>query len=283
MPNLPIARRALAGLLLAVGAPRPAGATLEALFAPGKALWPRWTAHDPASAERVDHGAFATLLGRHVAIDASGIARFSYRRVGAAERAALQVYLAGLGATPVSRLARPEQFAFWVNLYNALTIEVVLAHYPVKSILDIDISPGWFARGPWGRPLIAVDGQALTLNDIEHRILRPIWDDPRIHYAVNCAALGCPNLAAEPFTAAADAMLTAAAGTYVNHPRGARIEGGGLVTSKIYDWYQEDFGGSERAVVAHLRRHAAPPLAQALAGITDIAGYDYDWRLNDAQ
>ena len=105
-----------------------------------------------------------------------------------------------MAAVRVSGLGRDEQCAYWINLYNALTLEVVLDHYPVDSIRDIDISPGLFSQGPWGKKLITVEGEQVSLNDIEHRILRPIWRDPRIHYAINCASLGCPNLQPRPFT-----------------------------------------------------------------------------------
>jgi hypothetical protein len=267
-------------LILAVSL-APACASIEALFAPGKSLWPRWTAHDERSTQVADHSAFDRLLGRYLAIDNSGVARFAYGRVTPEDREALRGYLNALAAVPVSGLSRREQLAFWINLYNALTLDVVLAHYPVRSILDIDISPGLFARGPWGKALIEVEGEPLTLNDIEHRILRPIWNDARIHYAVNCASVGCPNLQSRAFTGAtADRMLDAATRAYVNNRRGARIENGRLIVSKIYDWYQEDFGGSERGVIAHLRSYAAPPLAAALV-IARIDHYEYDWSLND--
>jgi hypothetical protein len=200
-----------------------------------------------------------------------------------ADRAALRAYLAALAATPISRFNRGEQLAYWINLYNALTLTVVLDHYPVQSIRDIDISPGLFASGPWDKTLITVEGESLTLNDIEHRILRPIWNDPRIHYAVNCASVGCPNLQDRAFTGATVAgVLDQAARTYVNHPRGARLEGHRLVASKLYDWFQEDFGGGEAGVIAHLRRYAEPAFAAALARVSEIDRYEYDWGLNDA-
>lgn len=261
----------------------PAWASVEALFAPSKDLWPRWTAHDERSTYVVDHSVFDRLLARYLGVDDAGVARFAYGRVTPADREALRGYLKALAAVPVSRLSRREQLAFWINLYNALTVDVVLAHYPVRSILDINISPGLFARGPWDNPLIQVEGEPLTLNDIEHRILRPIWNDARIHYAVNCASVSCPNLQRHAFSGAtADRMLDAAARAYVNDRRGARIEGGGrLIVSKIYDWYQEDFGGSEQGVIAHLRSYAAPALAAALTGVR-IDSYEYDWSLNDA-
>ena len=161
-------------------------------------------------------------------------------------------------------------------------MSVILDHYPVDTIMDIDISPGLFANGPWGRKLIAVDGTDVSLDDIEHRILRPIWKDPRVHYAVNCASLGCPNLQKKAFTAAtADAMLTAAAVEFVNDPRGVRFEGNDLIVSKIYDWFEEDFGGSEAGVLDHVRTYANPDLAARLKGLSDYDDAGYNWRLNN--
>ncbi|MGP1397411.1 MAG: DUF547 domain-containing protein [Inquilinaceae bacterium] len=255
---------------------------LPAVAAPKAVLWPRWQAHDPSSVATVDHTVWDRLLRTYVRLPADGIARFAYGAVTPADRAALVAYVRRLGAVPVSSLNRGEQWALWTNLYNALTVGTVLDHYPVASIRDIDISPGLFANGPWGRSMIAVEGQALSLDDIEHRILRPIWQDPRIHYAVNCAALGCPNLAAEAFTSAnAEPMLEAAARAFVNHPRGVTISDGRVRVSSIYHWFEEDFGGSDRGIVAHLMRYADPDLAAALRGRTMVRDLGYDWRLND--
>ena len=251
----------------------------SARAAPKAEPWPRWQAHRPGAAASVDHGAWGRLLGRYLRPGGDGINRVAYGAVTAADRQALEQYVAALAATPVSSLDRPEQRAFWSNLYNALTVQVVLSRYPVRSIRDIAISPGLFASGPWGKKLVTVEGEALCLDDIEHRILRPIWRDPRTHYAVNCAALGCPNLWPEPFTAGnLETVLEQAAAAYVNHPRGVRPTLDGLRLSSLYDWYGEDFGD----LPAHLRRYAAPPLAAALRGGPRIAGYGYDWALNDA-
>ena len=258
-------------------------ASIEGVLAPGRDLWPRWTAHDENSRQTIDHSAYETLLQRYLADDGTGLNRFAYADVTAADRAALQRYIAGLSTVEVSRHARREQLPYWINLYNALTLEVVLANYPVRSILDIDISPGLLAQGPFDKKLAQVEGQPLSLNDIEHRILRPIWNDPRLHYTVNCASVGCPNLQTVAFTSANSARLLAdAAKTYVNHPRGVRVAGKSAVASKIYNWFAEDFGGSEAGVLAHLREHAAPALAEGLQGAS-IAGYEYDWALNDAR
>ena len=122
------------------------------------------------------------------------------------------------------------------------------------------------------------------LNDIEHRILRPIWRDPRIHYAVNCASVGCPNLMTEAFAGdRLDAQLDGAARAYVNTPRGARIEDGKLVVSSIYIWFGEDFGGNDAGVIAHLKRYAEPQLGNRLKSLKAISDHRYDWSLNDVE
>lgn len=157
----------------------------------------------------------------------------------------------------------------------------------MKSIKDIRLGGegglfGLFAAGPWKAKVTRIAGVPLSLDDIEHVILRPIFKDARVHYALNCASVGCPNLRTEAFTGAhLDAQLDAAARAYVNDPRGVDPELDGLVLSSIYDWYREDFGGSDRAILDHVRRYAAPPLLAALEGTTSIDDFNYIWSLND--
>ncbi|HYZ41457.1 MAG TPA: DUF547 domain-containing protein [Stellaceae bacterium] len=221
----------------------------SARAAPPAELWARWQKHDDTSTASIDHSLWHRFLQSYVRLGSDGIARIPYARVAAADRAAIDSDLARLANVPISLYNRREQFAYWVDLYNELTVKVVFDHYPVMSIKDIDISPGLFSVGPWGKKLIAVEGEGLSLDDIEHRILRPIWRDPRIHYAVNCAAIGCPNLQSSAFTASnAELLLEKAARDYVNEPRGASIIAGKLTVSSIYVWYQADFGGSDAGV-----------------------------------
>lgn len=256
--------------------------TLSAGAAPEADLWERWTAHDPASAATIEHMPWDRFLDRHLRGSADGINRLAYGEIGEQDRKALEAYIASLAALPISAYNRPEQFAYWVNLYNALTVDVVLEHYPVASIMDIDISPGWFANGPWGRKLVSVEGEELSLDDIEHRILRPIWKDPRVHFVVNCASDGCPNLMASALTAEnTESLLEEAARGYVNHPRGARVTGGKLYLSSIFIWYGADFGDTA-AIMAFLRRYAEPSLAGAIRDIDRFSDGGYDWKLNDA-
>jgi hypothetical protein len=251
--------------------------------APEADLWERWQAHDPGSRLSVDHGPWTAFLETYLVRGEDGINRVDYRGVTPRDRARLDAYLETLASTEVDRLSRASQLPFWINLYNALTVQVILDHLPVDSIREIDISPGLFSNGPWGKKLIRVEGEEVSLNDVEHRIIRPIWQDPRIHYAVNCAALGCPNLQPRAFTPEnTERLLEKGAGDYVNHPRGARVRDGDLVVSSIYDWYQADFGGSEAGVIDHLMEHARPGLRERLQDFREIDDYRYDWSLNQA-
>lgn len=257
-------------------------APLESFFAPKAELWQRWTANDPNSSIVVDHGIWDRFLKTYVVTDDSGLNRVAYGKVTEADKKTLHTYLGDLRSIPVRRLRRAEQQAYWINLYNALTVRLILDFYPVKSIQDIDLGPGLFSSGPWEKKLIKIDGDLVSLNDIEHRILRPIWKDPRHHYAVNCASVSCPNLQRTAFRGATtDAMLDRAATAYINNPRGVRFDGGRLVVSKIYIWFQEDFGGSEETVLNHLRKYADQKLATKLHEISAIADYEYDWGLNE--
>ncbi len=246
----------------------------------GGAVTRHFAASDESSAATVHHSAWDGLLGRYVSTPADGIARFDYGAVTEGDRQILETYLAELEATHPTALGRDEQLAYWINFYNALTVKVVLDHYPVRSIRQIKFGR-LFAIGPWEHDLATVEGTPLSLADMEHRILRPIFEGPRIHYAINCASLGCPNLRTEAYVASRiDEQLESAARDYVNHPRGALVEDGRLTVSSIYDWFERDFGGSDESVIAHLRQYAAEDLRASLEGIDRIHRHRYDWALN---
>jgi hypothetical protein len=248
-------------------------------------LWPRWQKHDPASRHQIDHGAWDRFLSLYVvANDPSGINRVRYQSVTPEDRKALKGYLQELQAITVSNYNRDQQKAYWINLYNAATVDLILGRFPLGSIRDINISPGLLARGPWGAKLLSVEGEKLSLDDIEHRILRPIWKDNRIHYALNCASLGCPNLQRAAYTAAnAEDLLEHGAREFINHARGVAIQHGRLRVSSIYVWFQEDFGGDAEGLMEHWQQYANPRLADALSKYSGGLTHDYDWRLNGTE
>jgi hypothetical protein len=250
--------------------------------APKAELWARWQKHDPASKEQIDHGAWDKFLQKNLfAPHPSGINRVGYQSVGPEHQRLLQAYLRSLQAVAISGYNRNEQKAYWINLYNALTVHLIVSRYPVASIRDINISPGFFVRGPWGAKLATVEAEKLSLDDIEHRILRPIWRDHRVHYAVNCASLGCPNLQSVAYTGDnTEALLEKGAREFVNHARGVAIKNGKLQVSSIYIWFQEDFGPDAEALMEHWQKYASPVLANALEKYRGPLTHDYDWRLN---
>ncbi len=248
---------------------------------PQAELWDRWEPHNPNSTRTIDHSDWDEFIDRYLIRDhPSGVARISYGDVSEQDHQTLASYVDGLQQVPVGDLNRDEQLAFWLNLYNALTIRVILDHYPVETIRDIDIS-GAFRNGPWDAHLVEVEDTPVTLNDIEHRVIRPIWQDPRIHYVINCASIGCPDLYAEALTAAnVEQAMAEGAETYINHPRGVSVSGNRMTLSSIYDWFQADFGGSEESVIDHLLDYADRGLAGRIRDFDGRINYEYDWSLN---
>lgn len=244
-----------------------------------------WSAA-PARSDASELDDYDRLLSRYVSTSADGVNRVRYAawKATPADQAALDRVVAAMERRAPSRMGRDERFAYWVNLYNAVTLQIVLENHPVRSIRDIPsrtLDPRGLA-GPWRTPRVSVEGRRLSLDQIEHAILRPEFRDPRVHYAVNCASIGCPNLKTGAWRAETlDADLDAAARAFVNHPRGLSVEAGGKVSaSSLYRWFSADFGG-EAGVIAHLRRYASPPLAARLAGTRRISTYAYDWSLNE--
>lgn len=257
--------------------------TIERAALPDPVLFgPAWERTAPLQSNTVDHAAWDTFLKTYLSTDAKGINRLAYARVTASDRDALQRYLSSLQMITPSTLTRDQQLAYWINLYNAQTVDLVLQAYPVDSILNI--KDGILPTGPWNRKVVTVDRQPLSLNDIEHRIVRPVFREARIHYALNCAATSCPNLSPMAWRAdGLDAALDAAERAYVNDPRGVQIAEDGTITlSKIYSWFREDFGDTEADIIARLAAVANPELRAKLQARKQVARYRYDWSLNDA-
>lgn len=234
------------------------------------------------ASDRADlHAGWARLLTLYLREDAQGANRFDYQalRETQADREALDAYIAGLEAIDPDTLSRDEAFAFWANLYNAVTVRLIVEEDPQDSIREI--RPHLFAAGPWGMELVTVAGQALSLDAIEHDIMRERYEAALVHYAVNCASISCPDLQPEPWRGETlDADLEEAARGYINDPRGVTVTGQGLRVSRIYRWYREDFGGDEAGVIDHLLDYARPELAARIRSNPQISGHAYDWSLN---
>ena len=260
----------------------PAGITTPALVA--------------ASPQAFDHTyvPYAALLARHVhggRVDYQGLA---------ADRPALADVASGFGAVGGAAeraWSRDERLAFWINAYNVFTLQAIVQHYPIRA--------GWSGLGPrnsvrqiagvWDRLTWRVAGREVTLDDIEHRILRPEFKDPRIHFAVNCASVGCPPLRSEPYRAGAiSAQLDANARSYLASPQGVRVVGKALLVTSILKWYGDDFverfgaappagrAPTDAAILRVVEAFGpAPAAALARDPAVRIRFLDYDWSLND--
>ena len=244
-----------------------------AFSAPKSELWPYWDQSNESSSGTISHAHWQQFLDNYLVIEGENHL-IRYQAVTSAERSKLKQYIQQLSSIDPRQYSQAEQYAYWVNLYNAITIELILDAYPVESITKLG---GFFSFGPWGDDVVIINDKALTLNDIEHRILRPIWKDPRTHYAVNCASLGCPNLQAKAFTAEnTEALLEQAAREFINSDKGVLSSTNKLQLSSIYDWFITDFG-TEKQLFEHINQYRTQPLTS-----TKNIDYEYDWDLNQA-
>ena len=223
----------------------------------------------------VDNRLYAELLGKHTRGGLVDYAGFK------TEHPKLKAYLAYLAEINPDDLSRDDAFAYYINLYNAATIDLVLENYPgIDSIKDI----GGFFNNPWKIEFITLKGKKVHLDHVEHEILRPTYKDPRLHFAVNCASLGCPPLHAKPFEGVTlDASLDKLTRQNMADPAHTRLEGDDLYVSKVFDWFGEDWGGKEDKV-AFVRKYSSPEQAaeiDQLGGSLDLKYSAWDWTLND--
>lgn len=239
-----------------------------------------WSSHDDNATTTIDHSDWDNFLETYV--DVANDHKVAYGQVTDQDKLSLETYLQRLSQLDPRRYSREEQYAYWINLYNALTIKVVLDHYPVKSIRSIKLSGGLFTVGPWKAKLIKINNRDLSLDNIEHDILRPIWRDARVHYAVNCASIGCPNLSDQAYTAEnTEALLEQSARNFINSDKGIRFSGKNVTASKIYSWFKEDFGNNEQNLVEHLKQYADNDRLALLSQDALQIKYRYNWDLND--
>lgn len=232
----------------------------------------------PAS---VSHAAWSDLLETYLRAGPDSVNRVDYAGLKADPdaRKRLSNYISGFASVEFDALSRDAAFAAWTNLYNAAMVDHVLDKYPTSTIKP------WYSRGPWRAIKVVADGREVSLHRIEHEILRARWDEPRVHYALNCASIGCPDLKPTAWTPETlDKDLDKAARAHINHARGVRVSSrGGLTVSSIYKWFREDFDGDEAGVIDHLKTHAAPELRARIEADPRIRTYQYDWSLNDAE
>ena len=238
----------------------------------------------PAAAAPPDYAAWQTLLTKYYD-PARGM---DYKGLKAKDAATLQALRRSLAQVDVPSLSRPDQLAYWINLYNVSVVGTVVDRYPVESIRDLSTDP-IIRLNVFKKPSIATREGSLSLDDIENDRLRKGFHDPRIHFAINCAAESCPPIRPEPYAGArVDAQLDDQARKFLNGPHGVRLEADDgkltLHVTKILDWFADDFESWGGGRVKFLRRYLPPERQKQLDAARDV-GFefeDYSWKLNDA-
>jgi len=246
----------------------------------------------PGLAAEFDHSAWNQLLGRNVIVVRDGQASQVDYAGFARDRTKLAVYLSATKAVSRAQFdtwSKSDQLAFLINVYNAQTVELVLTGYPkIKSIKDL----GTLVQSPWKKPFFTLFGKPTSLDDLEHGLIRGSgrYNDPRIHFAVNCASIGCPALRAEAFTGQAlDAQLEDQTRKFLSDRSRNRLSGTNLELSSIFKWCQKDFEAGWRGtqgLTGFLARYSNElGLSQSetnrlRAGELRLSYLAYDWRLN---
>lgn len=227
------------------------------------------------SSETVDNSLYEELLKRYVK---NGVVNYQGFK---SEEPNLDEYLKVLEHTNIKNLSRDEQFAFYVNAYNAWTIKLVLSAYPgLKSIKDL----GNIFKSPWEKKIVRVNGDVITLDDVEHKILRAEFKDPRVHFAVNCASKSCPPLISAPYRGSTlSQQLDESTRAFVNDPKSNYLKGNKLYVSKIFKWFPEDFNDDIIGFVVHYAEGDFKRELEAKKDSIKITYLYYDWSLNGKQ
>lgn len=196
------------------------------------------------------------------------------------DQARLQKYLDLLSRTPpTSGWSTNERMAYWINAYNAFTVQLILTHYPVKSIKDIGSAVQIpFVNTPWAEKFFTIGGKKMSLDNIEHGTLRKQFNDPRIHFALVCAAKSCPRLRNEAYVPTRLAeQLNEQGVAFLNDPTKNAITPARASLSKLFDWYEGDFTKNKRSVQYWVNRYSQTKINYD----TPISYLDYNWQLNE--
>jgi hypothetical protein len=224
-----------------------------------------------------DHSKFAQALNTYV--DDKGLVDYN----GIAKDQAFKSYIKSLQSADAASMSRDEQLAFWINAYNAITIDKVIMFKPKKSVRETFIPGVWTGTKFFTTREHTVAGNRLSQDDIEHEILRKQFKDPRIHFAIICASSGCPPLPRFAYTGEnVQAKLEAETRAYINSRRGTRIDKANntLYLSKLFDWFAGDFESKSGSVLEFIKPYLEEETSSFLKKSPSIAYLDYDWSLN---
>lgn len=213
----------------------------------------------------VDHSLWNTLLKKNVSntgnVDYKGFIR---------DKAILETYLNTLAVKiPEATWSKNAKLAYWINVYNAFTVKLIIDNYPIKSIKDIS--------NPWGKKFFTLEGTSYSLEQVENDILRKM-NEPRIHFAINCASVSCPNLINQSYTSVAmEKQLTDASKKFINDASKNNISENEIKISEIFNWFSKDFKTTNTSVIDYLNKYAVTKISNE----AKVGFLDYNWSLNE--
>lgn len=226
------------------------------------------------TSEPVSHSSWDALLKKHV--DEKGMVNYKGFIKDSLE---LNEYLSILESSHPNKekWTDQEQLAYWINAYNAFTIRLIIRNYPVESIKDIAGGIP-FINTPWDVKFIHIEGETYDLNNIEHGIIRKEFEEPRIHFALVCAAMSCPRLRTEAYTASKlDKQLDEEATYFFNNAEKNKIATDKATLSKLMKWYSGDFKDAAPDIITYVNRYSKTQMASNAT----IEYMDYSWKLNE--
>lgn len=238
-----------------------------------------WPAAQQVSMDQINHSSYDQLLQKYV--DENGLVAYKAWHANASDRQALKQYLAHLGQASLSQPASREgQLAYWINAYNAVTLEGILRVYPTSSIRN-HTAKG-LGYNIWKNLLLHAGDQKLSLEDIEHKVLRKM-NEPRIHFAIVCASIGCPRLLNRAyFPQSLGEQLAVNTKDFFSRAQNLQVSGNTLNMSKIMEWYGTDFAQSPQQQAQVLAKYFPQPAQQLVAsGNFRVSYLGYDWNLNE--
>ena len=250
--------------------------------APKAELIEFWDDREPTSIMQINHDAWQEILTTYVNDQhPSGINRFDYLSVTSADARKLKEYLASLQSMEPRQLNDQEAKAYWINMFNAVLIDRIIDTYQSGSRRGIRrLERGGLRSTGWGRPVVEVAMQEISLNDIEHGIIRPIWNDPRIHFAISASTLSGANIQKTAFNGENnEELLDKAQAEFFAHPKSVSVRGNRVVLNSVFDWYLTDFAENKRSLLDYIRENVGEETRQAIQGLSRIS-YEYNWDLN---
>ena len=236
-----------------------------------------WDDSEADSIMTVAHGPWQEILDAYVDDQhPSGINRFDYEAVSDTDVVKLKQYIAYLQLLEPRQLNSSEAKAYWINFYNALTVEIITDTVRDREVRSVRRLANRFLN----RKTVNVVTKDLSMNDIHHGILRPIWNDARVHYALSVGALGGGNLQKLAYTGEnVEQQLAKAEKEYLNHDRGIRFEDGRVIASSVFDWYHRDFVASKSQLISYIAPKVEEGNRAQLIRLRRVR-FDFDWTIN---